>query len=119
MIDGVIRLCCEVGVPSLMLVDQESSILKVLREVDVRNLDMLLHKEKGIRFRTCPENQARYTDRAARSLIKLFHIDDISWQQEMDLIEKVCENAVTSYDIYLFIYLCSQKLHYKYHYEII
>ena len=62
VIDGVIRLCCEVGVPSLMLVDKESSILKALSEaeVDVRNLDMLLHKEKGIRFRTCPVSGHNY-----------------------------------------------------------
>ena len=38
-------------------------------------------------------------------LIKLFHIDDLSWQQEMDLVEKliaeskVAENAVISYDM--------------------
>lgn len=62
IVDGVIRLCCEVGVPSLMLVDKESSILKALSEaeVDVRNLDMLLHKEKGIRFRTCPVSGHNY-----------------------------------------------------------
>ena len=56
MIDGITRLCCEVGVPSLLLVDKESSIMKALREaeVDIRNLNLLLHKEKGIRFKTCP-----------------------------------------------------------------
>ena len=62
IVDGVIRLCCEVGVPSLMLVDKESSILKALSEaeVDVRNLDMLLHKEKGIRLRSCPVSGHNY-----------------------------------------------------------
>ena len=56
MIDGITRLCCEVGVPSLLLVDKESSIMKALREaeVDIRNLNLLLHKEKGIKFKTCP-----------------------------------------------------------------
>ena len=58
----MIRLCCEAGVPSLMLVDKESSILKALSEaeVEVRNLDMLLHKKKGIRFRTCPVSGHNY-----------------------------------------------------------
>ena len=62
IIDGVTRLSCEVGVPSLMLVDKESSILKALgdAEVDVRNLDLLLHKEKGIRFKTCPVSGHNY-----------------------------------------------------------
>ena len=47
MIDGITRLCCEVGVPSLLLVDKESSIMKALREaeVDIRNLNLLLHKD--------------------------------------------------------------------------
>ena len=43
----------------------------------------------------------------AKNLIKFFNIDDISWQQEMDLIEKLIEEAkavntgedVNSYDM--------------------
>ena len=56
IIEGVIRLGCEVGMPSFVLVDQDSGIIKVLREaeVDIRNVDMVLCKERGIRFRTCP-----------------------------------------------------------------
>ena len=56
VMDGVTRLGCEVGIPSFVLVDQDSGILKVLKEaeVNVRDLQMVLHKEKGIRFRTCP-----------------------------------------------------------------
>ena len=62
VIDGVTRLSCEVGVPSIMLVDQDSGILKALKEaeVDIRSLDMLLHKEKGIRFKTCPVSGHNY-----------------------------------------------------------
>ena len=46
-----------------------------------------------LQYQNSSEDQPRYTDRAARSLIKLFNIDDISWQQEMDLIEKLIEEA--------------------------
>ena len=56
VVDGVNRLGCEVGIPSFVLVDQDSGIMKVLREAEVnmKDLGLLLHKEKGIRFRTCP-----------------------------------------------------------------
>ena len=62
VIDGITRLCCEVGVPSMMLVDKESGILKALNEaeVDIRNLDLLLHKEKGMRFKCCPVSGHNY-----------------------------------------------------------
>ena len=46
-----------------------------------------------VQYQNSSEDQPCYTDRAARSLIKLFNIDDISWQQEMDLIEKLIEEA--------------------------
>ena len=62
VIDGVTRLCCEVGVPSTMLVDQDSGILKALKEVeiDIRDLDLLFHKEKGMKFKTCPVSGHNY-----------------------------------------------------------
>ena len=42
----------EVEIPSFVLVDQDSGIVKVLNEaqINVKDLDLLLHKEKGIRF---------------------------------------------------------------------
>ena len=56
IIDGVNRLGCEVGIPSYLLVDQESSIIKVLNEAEVnlKDLQLVLHKERGIKFKTCP-----------------------------------------------------------------
>ena len=35
ILDGITRLACEVGVPSLMLVDQDSGVMKALREQNV------------------------------------------------------------------------------------
>ena len=62
IIDGVTRLSCEIGVPFMMLVDQDSGILKALKEVevDLKDLDQLLYKEKGIRFKTCPVSGHNY-----------------------------------------------------------
>ena len=56
IVEGINRLGCENGFPSFVLADQESSILKVLKEAEVRlkDLQLLLFKEKGIKFRTCP-----------------------------------------------------------------
>ena len=56
VVDGVNRLGCEVGFPSFVLVDQDSGILKVLKEAEVnlRDIDLVLSKERGIKFRTCP-----------------------------------------------------------------
>jgi len=46
-----------------------------------------------VQYQNSSEDQPSYTDRAARNLMKLFNIDDISWQQEMYLIEKLIEEA--------------------------
>ena len=52
VIDGINRLGCENGFPSYVLVDQDSSILKVLEEAEVRlkDLQLVLYKERGIKF---------------------------------------------------------------------
>ena len=42
-----------------------------------------------VQYQNISENIPRYSDRAARSLIKLFNIDDASWQEDMDLVEKL------------------------------
>ena len=62
ILDGITRLACEVGVPTLMLVDQDSGVMKALREAecDIKNLDMKVHKEKGMRFKTCPVSGHNY-----------------------------------------------------------
>ena len=62
ILDGITRLTCEVGVPTMLLVDQDSGIMKGLKEaeIDIKHLDMKVHKEKGIRFRTCPVSGHNY-----------------------------------------------------------
>merc|ERR1719233_1381725 len=46
-----------------------------------------------VQYQNSSEEGPRYTDRAARSLIKLFNIDDKSWQEDMDLVEKLIDEA--------------------------
>ena len=57
VVEGVTRLCCEQGgVPSYVLADQDSSIVKVLKEAEVnmKDLELVMFKEKGIKFKVCP-----------------------------------------------------------------
>ena len=46
-----------------------------------------------ISYQNASEDIARFTERGARSLIKLFNIDDNSWQQEMDVVSKLIDEA--------------------------
>ena len=56
VLDGVNRLGCEVGFPSFLFVDQDSGILKALREakVELMDLQLLLQKVRDVKFKTCP-----------------------------------------------------------------
>ena len=55
VIDGVNRLGGEVGFPSFLLIDQDSGIMKALVEADdeLQNLELVMQKERSIKFRTC------------------------------------------------------------------
>ena len=62
VVEGINRLGCETGFPSFVLADQDSGILKVMKEAEVnlKNLEMILYKERGIKFRTCPVSGHNY-----------------------------------------------------------
>ena len=73
VLDGMTRLGCEVGVPSIILCDQDSAIMKALREAEVSmtNLKLELFEEKGIRFEVCSvggHNEHGLVERVIRSL---------------------------------------------------
>ena len=73
IVDALTRLSCEVGVPSFLLCDQGSNIMKALREVDVtmQNLQLQLYNEKGIQFDVCSvggHNEHGLVERVIRSL---------------------------------------------------
>ena len=50
VIDGVNRFGCEVGMPSLILIDQDSGIMKAFNEAEVnmKDIDLVLFKENKI-----------------------------------------------------------------------
>ena len=56
VIDGVNRLDCKVGMPSIILIGQDSGIMKAFNkaEVNMKDIGLVLFKENKTRFRTCP-----------------------------------------------------------------
>merc|ERR1711895_83352 len=55
VIDEANKLGCEVGMPSMILIDQDSRIMKAFNEAEVnmKNIDLVLFKENKIQFKTC------------------------------------------------------------------
>ena len=53
--DGLTRLTCEVGTPSKMLVDQESSLIKVLNEgkIEILDLETMIRSKVSMDFSLC------------------------------------------------------------------
>ena len=51
----------------------------------------LLIREVRIRYHNADNNAPQFTDRAVRSLVRLFNIDEINWQQGLDRVAKICQ----------------------------
>ena len=70
VIDCVNRLGCQVGIPSHILVDKDSGIMKALdeAEVDLKDLQLLVYKENGIKFRTCPVSEHNFHGAVVRKV---------------------------------------------------
>ena len=54
-VDAFTRLSCEVGIPSHVFIDQDSAGMSAFKmaEVEYRDLQLRLHREKGISFSVC------------------------------------------------------------------
>ena len=83
IIDGITRLGCEVGMPKLILPDQDSGIIKALEESEVklRDLQLVVYKEKGIVFRTAPVSGHNYHGLCER---KILTVQEILQRMEVD-----------------------------------
>ena len=73
VVDGIIRLACEVGVPKIIMVDDDSALVKVVQEVEVSLIDskFQLHTEYGLEFTVCPvsgHNQHGQVERKIRTV---------------------------------------------------
>ena len=73
VVDGLTRLSCEVGIPKILLMDQDTALIKAMSEVEVnfKNLELKLHEEWGVEFFTCPvsgHNQHGQVERRIRTV---------------------------------------------------
>ena len=73
ILDAVTRLCCEIGVPNVLLADSDSALVKAIRDMEVNmvNLKLQMFNERGIRFELCSvggHNEHGLVERSIRSL---------------------------------------------------
>ena len=47
-------------------------------------------------FNASEPNTPHLTDRSVRSLVRLFHLDEINWSDDLDRVRKVCEETSLS-----------------------
>ena len=71
--DGLTRLTCEVGVPAMLLIDQDSALMHCLREGDIGllNLETSMRSRTQIQFELCPvqgHNMHGLVERKIKSL---------------------------------------------------
>ena len=110
ILEAVTRLACEMGVPKFLMVDDDSTVHKALREleVDIKDLQFKLHTEKGITFDICPvqgHNKHGQVERTIRSIqqslndcgIKKLRLHATSLQTLLKLVENTYNNTPLGY----------------------
>ena len=110
IIDGFTRLCCEVGIPSMVHVDQDSGALAGFQsvELDFRDLQHKLWTQYGISFTTCPvggHDQHGLVERVIKSIQETFddyglrnsRMHSTGWQTFCKLAENAYNNLPIGY----------------------
>ena len=110
VIEGVNRLGCEAGFPSYILTDQDSGIMKALTEAEIslKDIELNVFKEKGVRFRTAPVAGHNYhgkVERMIRSVqeclekmgVEKMRLHATGYQTLMKLIENDLNNLPIGY----------------------
>ena len=71
VLDGLTRLGCEMGFPSFLLLDQEKSFMKAVRdaEIDLTDLSLRSYKEKGIQCKVSPVAGHNFTGLIERKIL--------------------------------------------------
>ena len=85
-LDGVMRLAADAGYPKIFMVDQDGALMKGLSEAEVnmRDLQGRLYKQKGIIFTTCPVAGHNYhgaVERTIKEIQSLLERADLSKQR--------------------------------------
>ena len=77
ILEGLVRLGCEVGFPACLILDQETSFMKAVRdaEVNLQDLSARAYREYGIRFEVAPVGGHNYNgicERKIRTVQEIF-----------------------------------------------
>ena len=77
VMEGLTRMGCEQGFPAMLILDQESSFMKIVREAEINLVDLnnRCFKEFGIKFYTAPVGAHNYiglVERKIRSVQECF-----------------------------------------------
>ena len=104
------RLGCEIGMPKLFLIDQDSGIMAALKGAEIEMLDASLqvYKEHGVRFETCPvagHNVHGLVERKIRTAQELMDKSGVSnlrmhttgLQTTVKLVENMMNNTPYGY----------------------
>ena len=80
--EGLTRLACEVGMPSILILDQETSFMKMVKDSEINLLDIQQRSftEHGIKFVTAPvagHNFIGLTERKIRTVQETFEKMDL------------------------------------------
>ena len=63
-----------------------------------RGRDLLI-REVRVRYHNADSWSPQFTDRAVRSLVRLFNVDEVNWQADLDIVAKVCRETDLSLEI--------------------
>ena len=105
ILDALTRMFCEAGVPKVLLCDEDSAVVKALREVemDIRNLEHQLITEYSASFKIVPvsgHNMNGLVERAIRTIqdsleesgLKKTRLNATGLQTFCKLVENQCNN---------------------------
>ena len=70
VLEGLTRLTCEVGMPFCLVLDRETSFMKMVRDAEINLKDAMLrgYKEFGVRFEVAPVSGHNYMGLVERKL---------------------------------------------------
>ena len=105
VMEGLTRLGCEQGFPAQLILDQETSFMRIVREAEVNlvDLDNRSFKEFGIKFYTAPVGAHNYTglvERKIRSVQECFEKIELKKQKlhatGLQTLAKLVENHLNN-----------------------
>jgi hypothetical protein len=59
----------------------------------------LLIREVRVRYHNADNATPQFTDRAVRSLVRLFNIDELDWQQDLDRVARLCQETGLPHEV--------------------